>query len=230
MDRSKLEKITGCATVYKRKIFEKKKKKKKSPKWHLKIYSAEACIINMALELISESRKNKFIIFSDSISVLESLKKNTKFDNPSIIKILSNLEDLLIDNDVQICWVQSHTGISGNDQVDKATRFTLNIAIGKKFKIPYTEFKMKINKYILQQRQQCWNSNKHNKLLESKSTLGEWKQGCRKNRKVEVILSRLCIGHTSITHSWSKAVTNVLCMPDQIPCETHSHWMYWPGP
>ena len=50
----------------------------------------------------------------------------------------------------------------------------------KKFKIPYTDFKMKINKYILQQRQQCWNSNKHNKLLEIKSTLGEWEESYRK--------------------------------------------------
>ena len=35
---------------------------------------------------------------------------------------------------------------------------------------------MKINKYILQQKQQCWNSNKHNELLEIKPTLEEWKQ------------------------------------------------------
>ena len=56
---------------------------------------------------------------------------------------------------------------------------------------------MKINEYILQQRQQCWNSNKYNKLLEIKATLGEWKQGYRKKkRKEEVILSRLHIGHT----------------------------------
>ena len=40
---------------------------------------------------------------------------------------------------------------------------------------------MKINQYILQQRQQRWNSNKHNKLLEIKPTLGEWKLGYRKN-------------------------------------------------
>ena len=35
---------------------------------------------------------------------------------------------------------------------------------------------MKINKYILQQRQQRWNNNENNKLLEIKPTLREWKQ------------------------------------------------------
>ena len=32
----------------------------------------------------------------------------------------------------------------------------------KKMKIPYIDFKMKIDKYILQQRQQCWNNNEKN--------------------------------------------------------------------
>ena len=74
MDEFKLEKITGCSTIYKGDIYKK----------HLLnntlIFSAEACAINMALDLISESRINKFIIFSDLLSVLESLK-NEKFDN-----------------------------------------------------------------------------------------------------------------------------------------------------
>ena len=64
-------------------------------------FSAEACAINMALDLISESRNNKFIIFSDSLSVSESLKTR-KFDYPITIKILCKLENLSNNNDVQI--------------------------------------------------------------------------------------------------------------------------------
>ena len=92
-------------------------------------------------------------LFSDSLSVLESLK-NRKFDNPLIIEILCKFENLSNDNDVQICWVPSHTGIGGNNQADKAARSTLNLTTEKKFKIPYTDFKMKINEYILEQTQQ----------------------------------------------------------------------------
>ena len=58
---------------------------------------------------------------------------------------------------------------------------------------------MKINIYLLQQRQQRWNNNEKNKLLEIKLTLGEWKQSF-KNWKEEITLSRVRIGHTRITH------------------------------
>ena len=125
MDGSKLEKITRCPTVHKRKIFKKHVPNNTS------IFSAEAYTINIALDHISESRNNKFIIFSHLLSMLESLK-NRKFDNPLIIKILCKLENL--SNIVSICWVPSHTGISGNDQADKTTRSTLNITCEKNFK------------------------------------------------------------------------------------------------
>ena len=86
------------------------------------------------------------------------------------------------------CLVPSHTGISGNDQVDKAARSTINLTTEKKFKILYTDFKMKINKYILHQRQQRWNNNENNKLLEIKPTVGEWKQSLNKKQKEEITL------------------------------------------
>ena len=84
-DGSKLDKITGCATIHKGKKFKKHLSNYNS------IFSAEACAINTALDLISESR-NKFIIFSDSLSVLESLK-NRKFDHPLIIRRLCKLKN-----------------------------------------------------------------------------------------------------------------------------------------
>ena len=154
----------------------------------------------MALDLISVSRNNKFVIFSDSLSVLESLK-NRKFDHP-LIMILYNLKKLSNDNDIQICWFPSHSGISGNDQVDKAARFTINLTTEKKFKIVYMDFKMKINKCILQQRQHCGNNNENNKFLEIKPILEEWKQSFRKDWKEEISLSRLQIGHSRIVHSY----------------------------
>ena len=181
----------------------------------------------MTLDLNSEWRNNKFIIFLDSLSVLESLK-NRKFDPPIIIRILCKLENLSNGNDIQICWVPSHTGISGNDHADKAARSTINLTTEKKFKIPHTDFKIKINKYILQQRQQRWNNNENNKLLEIKPTLGEWKQNFKKPKRGGYIVQTpdRSYNYNTLLFTWRKTTTNVLCISDRIHREVHSHRMY----
>ena len=101
------------------------------------------------------------------------------------------------DNEILLCRIPSYTGISGNEQIDKAASSALSMVPETTFKIPYMDLKIKINKYILQQRQ-----HHYNKLLEIKTILGKWKQSFRKSWKEEVILSRLHIGHTRITHSY----------------------------
>ena len=73
----------------------------------------------------------------------------------------------------------------------------------KKFKILHTDLKMKMNKYILQQRQQSWNNNENDKLLEIKPTLGEWKQSLKKTERGNYIVQ-----------TRRKTTTNALCMPD----------------
>ena len=55
------------------------------------IFNAEACAVNMALDLIQKSKNQRFIIFPDSLSVLSSLQSK-KLDNPLIIKLLCKLE------------------------------------------------------------------------------------------------------------------------------------------
>ena len=52
--------------------------------------SAEATAIYLALKLIESSRTDKFIIFSDSLSVLTGLK-NKKMDSPLITKFINKI-------------------------------------------------------------------------------------------------------------------------------------------
>ena len=148
--------------------------------------------------------------------MLESLK-NRKFDQPLIKRILCKLKNLSNDNDIQICWVPSHTGISGNDQAIKAARSTINLTTEKKFKIPHTDFEIKINKYILQQRQQHWNNKENNKLLEIKPTLGEWKQSLKKKKGNYIVQTPdRSYKDNTLFFTRRKTATNMLCMPDQM--------------
>ena len=85
------------------------------------------------------------ILFSDSLSLLESLK-HRKPDYPLIIKSICKFQNLSNNDDVLIYWDASHTEISRNDQTDKTARSTLNITAEKQSKIPHTNFEMNINK------------------------------------------------------------------------------------
>ena len=133
-DGSKSNFGTGCGAV-----LHKKSLKKCLPK-EASIFSAEIYAINLALDLISTSSSKKFIIHSDSILVLQSLKC-TKLENPLIVKIFNKFNSLIHGKKVIFCWIPSHIGIQGNDKA-------INMTPDKNIKTPYTDHKPKIKQIV----------------------------------------------------------------------------------
>ena len=86
-DGSKDNYGTGCGAVLNDKTMKQSLPKEAS------IFTAEICAINLALKIISNNKAKKFIIYSDSISVLHSIK-NQKLDNPLIVNLLNKLHAL----------------------------------------------------------------------------------------------------------------------------------------
>ena len=84
-------------------------------------------------------------------------------------------------------------------------------------KLPYTDFKPAINKYLLNKWQLVWDTAVDNKLHSIKSILGECRPAFRTDRKEEVVLSRLRIGHSFITHSYLLKGEE---QPTCVPCDT----------
>ena len=153
------------------------------------IFTAEAHAIGLALNIISKSKHKNFIIFSDSLSVLLSLR-NKKFQNPLIIKLLSRLDLMSKRKEIIICWTPSHIGVRGNERADSAAKSALDLTPDKS-RIPYTDLKPTINKLLHTKWQQQWNNNIHNKLFQIQPTLGEWRSASRKSRREQVAISRL---------------------------------------
>ena len=70
--------------------------------------------------------------------------------------------------------------------VDQQAKTSLSLE-PTSFKIPFSNFKPSINKYILEKCQTSWNNSIGNKLLDIKPTIGEYQEVIRNIRKEEVI-------------------------------------------
>ena len=93
--------------------------------------------------------------------------------------------ELLAYKEIVLCWIPSHIGILENETVDKQAKTSLSLD-PTFFKIPFSNFKPSINKYILEEWQTSWNNSIGNKLLDIKPIIGEHQSVVRNIRKKEV--------------------------------------------
>jgi ribonuclease HI len=164
------------------------------------VYSAELTALGLALQFIQEFQNGKFVIFSDSLSCLKALS-GSNFRNPLLQEvILAYMEATRGGNDIVLCWVPSHVGVSGNEEADATAKAALGLEVSNA-QVPHTDFRGSIKKYIFDEWQNMWNFSITNKLHEVHPNLGEWAHAHRRSRREEVVLARLRIGHTHLTHS-----------------------------
>lgn len=179
------------------------------------IFSAELKAIWLALDHIQHDRHGLFVVFSDSLSCLQALR-NEIYSNSIIAVLLEKLSRLCETKQIYFCWIPSHIGIPGNEKADKAAKSALTSDI-LPLKVPYTDFRHEINLFIKSSWQTSWNNDAYNKLRVIKPVLGEWFPTYRTTRHEEVVITRLRIGHTRLTHSY---LLNREVAPECIPCFT----------
>ena len=93
------------------------------------IFTAESKAIDMALDYImNNSLENKFVIFSDSHSVLKSLN-HTSSKNPKIQNVIEKHHELSKTKEILFCWLPSHVGIKGNEAADVKAEASLDLEI-----------------------------------------------------------------------------------------------------
>ena len=181
------------------------------------IFSAEVKAIDLALSHIEQDAYWRYIIFTDSLSVMQALE-GEKTDNPLVVGLLGKLSRLCERADIVFCWLPSHIGIASNEEADKAAKDALSFEV-LPFKVPFSDFKPLINSFIHDVWQRSWNDplNQKNKLFAIKPNISEWLPSSRSNRREEIVLARLRIGYTHMTHSYLLKGEDP---PDCIPCST----------
>ena len=85
------------------------------------MFTAEANAVDLALDCIRPCDiNNKFIIFSDSLSVLKALNHTTSNNrNSQCYKLLANKE-------IVLCCIPSQIGVLGNEMVDLQAKASLH--------------------------------------------------------------------------------------------------------
>ena len=106
------------------------------------IFTAEAKAIHIALYHIRGHSEKQFIIYSDSLSVLKSIK-DVHHRNPLIQQILKKYYYLSVSKEIIFCWLPSHISICGNELADLEAKSALSLVLTN-FKIPYSYFKSNI--------------------------------------------------------------------------------------
>ncbi|MCG8430697.1 MAG: endonuclease/exonuclease/phosphatase family protein [Candidatus Omnitrophica bacterium] len=180
------------------------------------IFTAESKAIEMALDRIASSHHSKFVIFSDSLSCLLALRGlNLKIQ--STIRILQKLNTLSDQGKkVSFCWIPSHIGIDGNENVDELAKVGLELTPTTMI-IPASDYKSSVNRYVKNKWQQRWNDQTENKLHAIQPQVGPWSGSHQERRRDQIVLDRLRLGHSHLTHSFLPRGEDA---PECIPCNT----------
>ena len=198
-DGSKSENGVGCAVVFNDEIYEAKLPNTAS------IFTAEMTAIVQALEIVHNSRKRHFVIYSDSQSAIDSMKKYNA-SHPLVKKahewlfwIASRKKTL------SFCWSPSHVGIRGNEEADFYAKEASRNSSYQIRKVPHHDMIRPIKSYIWRKWQEKLsspllpNNKKYKKIRKNVET---WHSSFQKDRRTEIVLSRLRMGHTALTHKF----------------------------
>ena len=164
------------------------------------IFTAEAKAIDIALYHIRDQPEKQFIIYSDSLSVLRSLK-NLDHRNPLIQQIFRKFNYLSSFKEIVFCWLPSHTNIRGNELAHLEAKSALSLSITN-LKIPHFDFKSNIHQYVMNKCQSIWEEQTGNKLHELKPDFNSKCSFLGYSRQIQTKITRCKIGHTRLTHSY----------------------------
>jgi ribonuclease HI len=167
------------------------------------IFTAEATGIERALLWAARVSNPTIIIASDSLSVLKALQ-SPQPQHATIFAILLNIHNLQLHmaKRVVLMWCPGHSGIFGNEQADKAATSGARAPPPLNMISLHQDLKTHSNRVLDEHFKEWWvlQDPATNKLRSVKTSPTPWTSACRPQRREEVTLCRLRIGHTKLTH------------------------------
>jgi ribonuclease HI len=196
-DGSKMGEKTGCGIVTPNQTV-----KIRLPD-HTSIYTAELYAILYALTWSTTQEQNRndedIAVYTDSLSSIQALENIYSSRHPLITLIKDKLNDPNRTNNIAIVWTPGHRGIHGNELADEAAKQALVEEFQPDIKIPASDIKSNLKSNFKRKILQNWEAA-NSPMYFIKQTTKRWKPGENLSRRDQIILSRVRIGHTRLTH------------------------------
>ena len=110
---------------------------------------------------------------------------------------------------VRLCWVPGHVGIRGNEQVDEVAKMALHSSTSA-VKYPPSDLYHDVTAVCYKLCQADWDQRTGNKLHSVKPHLGYYPVSSLSHQDA-VVLRRLRIGHTRLSHWYLLSREDSLC-------------------
>jgi ribonuclease HI/exonuclease III len=195
-DGSKSAESVGCAFVVNGESHEFCLNSKAS------IFTAELYAILQALDFSIVQNFQRILVCTDSLSVLQSLE-HMYSKHPLVQDVFCKMHVICSHGGaVVFAWIPSHVGIRGNELADQAARAASLHAEVDIQHVPFQDMVIYYLGMVRNEWQRRWDDVAVNKLRPIKATVAPWMSSCRANRREEILLCRLRIGHSRLTHGY----------------------------
>ena len=164
-------------------------------------YSAELYAILEALNNIKSNTNRNSTIFTDSQSCIQGIA-----DINSPHPIIQNIQAILLElhnsnKPIKLCWIPAHVGVAGNEEADKLAKAGTGKNLISYNAIPCSDIYPIIKSKIKRMWQEEWTRIPTvNKLRRLKNSIMDWNTTLPNRRRLEVVICRLRLGHTRLTH------------------------------
>ncbi|XP_044591447.1 uncharacterized protein LOC123269675 [Cotesia glomerata] len=192
----------------------------RAPKY-ASIFTLEAMAIVETLKMIYRANFKCSAIFSDSRSVLQALITDSNLNKKSyLVFLIRKLIKKLADQRkrVQLFWIPSHCGISGNELADNVAKNAIYSGKDTSLLLPGSDFKGLWKERINNEFKYWFVEISRDKGFTFQKNIGfggvkPWFDKMKLNRRAIVSINRLRSGHTSLKSSLARfgIVQSALC-------------------
>jgi len=166
------------------------------------IFTAELFAILQVLRHIKSKKILSSIVCSDSKSSLLSIQSISSVKHNIVFRIQHILRSInSAYQEVSFLWIPGHSGIEGNMRADELAKAACDSQRITPIAISPEEAATQVSKAISSAAQIRWDTETKGRHAHNiKPFLKKWPSSSCDNRSKEVVLARLRIGHTRLTH------------------------------